>query len=74
MPLAMILGMAVLIALYVSVTLVYHWVLPLSQVAAASTDRKTARDIDRIANTLLLNTDEHQNAISAFVAKRTRRS
>jgi amino acid transporter len=38
-PLAMILGMAVLIALYISVTLVYHWVLPLPEVAAASTDQ-----------------------------------
>src|SRR3954470_12717670 len=38
-PMAMILGMAVLITLYVSVTLVYHWVLPLGEVAAASTDQ-----------------------------------
>jgi amino acid transporter len=38
-PRALILGMAVLIVLYLSVTLVYHWVLPLAEVAAASTDR-----------------------------------
>ncbi len=38
-PLAMILGMAVLIALYLSVTLVYHYVLPLDEIAAARTDQ-----------------------------------
>jgi amino acid transporter len=38
-PLAMILGMAVLIAIYISATLVYHYVLPLPEVAAARTDQ-----------------------------------
>jgi amino acid transporter len=38
-PFAMILGMAVLITLYISVTLVYHYVLPLPEIAAARTDQ-----------------------------------
>jgi amino acid transporter len=38
-PLAMIVGMAVLIAIYLSATLVYHWVLPLPEIAAARTDQ-----------------------------------
>jgi amino acid transporter len=38
-PRAMILGMAILIALYISVTLVYHYVLPLPEIAAARTDQ-----------------------------------
>lgn len=38
--------------------------------AAASSDRVTARDVDRIANTLLLLSDEHQAAIEAFRARK----
>jgi APA family basic amino acid/polyamine antiporter len=44
-PRAMILGMAVLIAIYLAVTLAYHWVLPLSEVAAASTDRGATKAV-----------------------------
>src|SRR3954466_15040222 len=44
-PMAMILGMVVLITLYLSVTLVYHWVLPLPEVAAASTDRGATKAV-----------------------------
>jgi amino acid transporter len=38
-PLAMILGMAVLITVYISATVVYHYVLPLPEIAAARTDQ-----------------------------------
>jgi amino acid transporter len=38
-PRALVVGMAVLIALYLGMTLAYHWVLPLPEVAAASTDK-----------------------------------
>jgi enoyl-CoA hydratase/carnithine racemase len=41
--------------------------------AAASSDRTTARDVDRIANTLLLNSEEHQQAIAAFAARRAKK-
>jgi basic amino acid/polyamine antiporter, APA family len=35
-PRAMILGMGALIAIYLTMTLVYHWVLPMAEVAAGS--------------------------------------
>src|SRR5262249_12274390 len=38
-PRAMILGMAVLILIYIAATLVYHYVLPLPEIAAARTDQ-----------------------------------
>ena len=41
--------------------------------AAASADRATARDVDRIANTLLLLSDEHSAAVEAFQARKNRR-
>jgi enoyl-CoA hydratase/carnithine racemase len=41
--------------------------------AAASADRATARDVDRIANTLLLLSDEHRAAVEAFQARKRRR-
>jgi APA family basic amino acid/polyamine antiporter len=44
-PRAMILGMAVLIALYLSVTLVYHWVLPMAEVAASSGGRDATKAV-----------------------------
>jgi hypothetical protein len=40
--------------------------------AAASADRASARDYDRLANTLLLKTPEHQARIEAF-GKRSKR-
>jgi enoyl-CoA hydratase/carnithine racemase len=38
--------------------------------AAASVDRVTARDFDRVANTLLIHSDEHVARVKAFAAKR----
>ena len=38
-PRSLILGMATLVALYLSMTLVYHYVLPITEVAAAQTDK-----------------------------------
>ncbi|MGE0141307.1 MAG: enoyl-CoA hydratase/isomerase family protein [Ilumatobacteraceae bacterium] len=40
--------------------------------AAVDSDRRTARHIDRMANTQLLNTREHQDKIAAFVARSKR--
>jgi enoyl-CoA hydratase/carnithine racemase len=40
--------------------------------AAVDSDRRTARHIDRMANTQLLNTQEHQDKIAAFVARSKR--
>jgi enoyl-CoA hydratase/carnithine racemase len=40
--------------------------------AAATADRRTSRDIDRIANTLLLLSDEHREAVEAFRNRRAR--
>jgi enoyl-CoA hydratase/carnithine racemase len=37
--------------------------------AAVDSDRRTARHIDRMANTMLLNTAEHQEKIAAFLAR-----
>lgn len=45
LPFALTLGMAVLIILYIAVTLVYHWVLPLAEVAAASTDQGATKAV-----------------------------
>jgi enoyl-CoA hydratase len=42
--------------------------------AAAGADRKTARDVDRIANTLLLLSDEHREAVAALNDRRTKGS
>jgi enoyl-CoA hydratase len=42
--------------------------------AATSADRASARDFDRIANTLLLLSDEHQAAVAAFRTRKDRRS
>jgi enoyl-CoA hydratase/carnithine racemase len=42
--------------------------------AAASTDRKTARDVDRIANTLLFKSDEFRDKVTAFEERRRNRS
>jgi basic amino acid/polyamine antiporter, APA family len=42
-PRALIWGMAVLIAIYLSMTLAYHYVLPMSEVAAASSSTKDFR-------------------------------
>jgi basic amino acid/polyamine antiporter, APA family len=41
-PRAMILGMAVLITLYIAMTLAYHWVLPMPEVIAAAEAGKKA--------------------------------
>ena len=46
-PLAMIAGMGVLIALYLALTLAYHWVLPLDEVVAATRGRPQGRERDR---------------------------
>jgi enoyl-CoA hydratase len=40
--------------------------------AAATADRRTSRDIDRIANTLLVLSDEHREAVEAFRNRRAR--
>jgi enoyl-CoA hydratase/carnithine racemase len=37
--------------------------------AAASADRVTARDVDRVANTLLLETTEHKEKVAAFLKR-----
>ena len=39
-PRALLLGMAVLIAVYVGMTLAYHYVLPMTEIASASRDSK----------------------------------
>ena len=39
------------------------------EAAASMTDRAAARDVDRIANSLLLTTDEHAEALARFRAK-----
>jgi len=38
--------------------------------AAASIDRTSARNVDRIANTLLLTSSEHRDAVAAFQARK----
>jgi enoyl-CoA hydratase/carnithine racemase len=42
--------------------------------AAANADRRTSRDIDRIANTVLRLSDEHREAVEAFRSRRAPRS
>jgi amino acid transporter len=44
-PRAMILGMGVLITVYIGATLAYHWVLPMAEVQAASTDRGATKAV-----------------------------
>jgi basic amino acid/polyamine antiporter, APA family len=44
-PRAMILGMGALIALYLAVTMAYHWVLPLAEVAAAGTGKDATKAV-----------------------------
>jgi enoyl-CoA hydratase/carnithine racemase len=41
--------------------------------AAASSDRVTARNFDRVANSLLINSDEHRAKIEAFMARSQRK-
>lgn len=37
--------------------------------AAASVDRTTARDVDRLANTMLIMSDDHRQRVEAFLAR-----
>ena len=47
-PRAMMLGMGLLIAIYLTMTLVYHLVLPMNQVAAAATEKGSPRVVAAI--------------------------
>jgi hypothetical protein len=42
--------------------------------AAAAVDRRTARELDRLAQTLLMTAPEHLERVAAFNARSARRS